>query len=229
MGAISHSITPDINMELNPYVGRMASRLVRSFTSEGSDADRWALITEILGFAAEAEQLLTEQRERIAELESLATTDPLTGVANRRGFESFLQRALANADRHGETGIVAVMDLDGFKKINDRHGHLVGDECLRLVARHLSDSLRVTDLVARPGGDEFMAVLTHCRAEDGFNRMENLRRELDRLTLHHESAEIPLRVSLGMAAYGPGINRSALLAAADAAMYRDKRRRRARR
>src|SRR5690606_25456803 len=101
MGAISQSITPDINLELNPYVGRMANRLVRSFTSEGSEADRWALITEVLGFAAEAEQLLTEQQQRIAELESLATTDPLTGIANRRGFENFLQRALANAERHG--------------------------------------------------------------------------------------------------------------------------------
>lgn len=226
MGAISQSITPDINLELNPYVGRMANRLVRSFTSDGSDADRWALITEVLGFAAEAEQLLTEQRQRIAELESLTTTDALTGVANRRGFENFLQRALANGERHGETGVIAVMDLDGFKQINDRHGHLVGDECLRLVARHLADSLRVSDLVARHGGDEFMVVLTHCRAEDGVKRLERLRRELDRLALHHEGAEIPLRVSLGSAAYGRGVTRSELLAAADAAMYRDKRRRR---
>lgn len=226
MGAISQSITPDINLELNPYVGRMANRLVRSFTSEGSEADRWALITEVLGFAAEAEQLLTEQQQRIAELESLATTDPLTGIANRRGFENFLQRALANAERHGETGVVAVMDLDRFKQINDRYGHMVGDECLRLVASHLADSLRVTDLVARPGGDEFMVVLTHCRAEDGFKRLERLRREMDRLFLHHEGEQIPLRLSLGSAAYGPGVSRAELLPAADAAMYRDKRRRR---
>lgn len=229
MGAISQAITPDINLELNPYVGRMANRLVRSFTSDGSDADRWALITEVLGFAAEAEQLLTEQRQRIAELESLTTTDALTGVANRRGFENFLQRALANGARHGETGVIAVMDLDGFKQINDRHGHLVGDQVLRQFAQTLQRLLRSTDLVARYGGEEFLVVLAHSN-EAAAARV--LRRILE------ETARTPMAVVDGHPLYvtfsagvasrdghdSPFADARAMLQAADQALYLAKRR-----
>lgn len=219
------------DLALNPYVGRMANRLVQTFAADfsGPDADRWALITEVLGFAAEAEQRLSEQRQRISELEALAMTDALTGIGNRRGLEDFLRRAVANANRHQETGVLAFLDLDRFKAINDHHGHAVGDECLRAVATLLLDNTRATDFVARTGGDEFVVVLTHCNASDGARRTEELRRMIDATVIHHEGRAIRLGTSLGVIAYGRGDSAMALLEDADAAMYADKVARRPRR
>ncbi|MDA5193108.1 GGDEF domain-containing protein [Govanella unica] len=214
----------NFDLDLNPYVGRMASRLVQSFTSDftGREEDRWAIITEVLGFAAEAEQRLCEQRERITELEALTVTDALTGIGNRRGLEDFLHRALANANRHQETGVLAFLDLDGFKTINDSHGHALGDECLRMVAGLLGDKTRTTDYVARSGGDEFVVVLTHCTAADGIRRMRELRRMIDGLDIHHEGQIIGLKASLGVIPYGKGDNYGLLMQESDAAMYADK-------
>ncbi len=215
---------PDFNPDLNPYVGRMANRLVRSFAADfpGKDEDRWALITEILGFAAEAEQQLSEQRNRISQLESMALSDPLTGVGNRRSLEDFLRRAIANANRHGETGVVAFLDVDDFKAINDCHGHAVGDECLRRVAALLVNNTRISDFVARTGGDEFVVVLTHCSNRDGQRRMADLRHHLDQSIVHHEGADIALKASMGTACYDKGARASGLLETADSAMYKDK-------
>lgn len=214
----------DISMDANPYVGRMANRLVRSFTNDGAvkDADRWALIAEVLGFAAEAEQKLSEQQLRISHLESLAMTDDLTGVGNRRALDDFLRRALANAARHGETGVVGFLDLDHFKAINDIYGHETGDQAIRKVAKVLVSNTRVSDFVARIGGDEFVVVLTHCKERDGRKRMRELRALVDTSVLAADNAEIRLEASLGTVPYKAGCNAADLLQTADALMYSDK-------
>lgn len=221
----SVSMTPtSFDLSLNPYVGKIASRLIRSFTSAPSedDADRWAMITEVLGFAAEAEQKLSEQNERISQLEALAVTDPLTEIGNRRGLEDFLRRSLANANRHHETGMLAYLDLDDFKALNDTYGHALGDECLRTVAHILSSNIRTTDYVARMGGDEFIVILTHCDPLGGSARLRSLQRFIDKTTLHHEGCDVPLKASLGFVAYGKGDRADLLLKTADAAMYMNK-------
>lgn len=225
MGARSVLLpSQSFDLDLNPYVGRMANRLVQSFASDfsGPDEDRWALITEVLGFAAEAEQRLSEQRERISQLEALAMTDGLTGVGNRRGLEDFLRRAVANANRHDETGVLGFLDLDRFKTINDSHGHAVGDECLRATADLLLANTRASDYVARTGGDEFVVVLTHCSKDHGVRRMQQLQRLIDQTEIHHEGTTIRLKASLGTRAYGKGDSAMALLQDSDAAMYADK-------
>lgn len=213
-----------IDAELNPLVGRMASRLVKTFspTYRGGDGARWELITEVLGFAAEAEQLLGEQRERIHQLESLTMTDELTGIGNRRGLEDFLKRALANAARHGEKGVVAFFDLDGFKNINDVYGHEVGDGVLCAVAEMFMAHVRVSDYVARLGGDEFVIVLTHCTAENGHRRALDLQRLLHEMTVSHAGHAIALRSSVGIAVYEKRIPIADLLRLADEEMYREK-------
>jgi diguanylate cyclase (GGDEF)-like protein/PAS domain S-box-containing protein len=102
------------------------------------------------------------ERKRLEEhLRHLADHDPLTGLRNRRLFEHDLKLQIARSRRYGEVAALMVIDLDGFKQVNDRHGHMVGDQALVSVAKALTRRLRETDLVARLGGDEFAVLLPH--------------------------------------------------------------------
>jgi diguanylate cyclase (GGDEF)-like protein/PAS domain S-box-containing protein len=103
-------------------------------------------------------QEITESKRLQADLARRALEDPLTGLANRTLMDDRLRVALARAGRHGSLTGVLFLDLDGFKAINDRHGHHVGDELLKAVAARLRAVLRPADLVARLGGDEFVAI-----------------------------------------------------------------------
>jgi diguanylate cyclase (GGDEF)-like protein len=96
---------------------------------------------------------------RLAELEAQATTDPLTGVANRRSFQAALDCELKRAVRDGRSLTLVMIDLDGFKAINDTHGHPFGDGVLQIVAENMREGMRATDIVARVGGDEFAILL----------------------------------------------------------------------
>ena len=173
--------------------------------------------------ALQAERRLAEQKTRIARLERLAATDELTGALNRRGFESALKRHLAEARRHGEPGVLVIVDLDGFKPINDTHGHRAGDEVLRRVARLLMYSVRETDYVGRLGGDEFAVLLTRTSHLDGINRAEGLDRRINGMRVAWSGRMIAPRASFGIQAYGPGDDSEELIGQADEAMYRIKR------
>ena len=106
---------------------------------------------------------VTERRQREQQLRRESIEDPLTGILNRRGFEQRSAVSWAEAQRRGESVCVAVADLDGFKALNDLHGHAVGDECLRRVGALLSGcSRRPLDVLARMGGDEFCLLLARC-------------------------------------------------------------------
>ena len=173
--------------------------------------------------ASQAERRMAEQRRRIARLERLAATDELTGALNRRGFESALKRHLAEARRHGEPGVLVIVDLDGFKPINDTHGHRAGDEVLRRVARLLVDSVRETDYVGRLGGDEFAVLLTRTSHLDGIDRAEGLDRRLNGMGVAWDGRMIAPRASFGIQTYSPGDDSAELIGQADEAMYRIKR------
>ena len=112
--------------------------------------------------AAELEALkeeLARARARVAELESRVDEDPLTGLLNRRGFERAFERALAYVRRYGATAALLFLDLDGFKAVNDRHGHAAGDWVLGRLARLISGNVRASDVAARIGGDEIVVLL----------------------------------------------------------------------
>ena len=96
---------------------------------------------------------------KIAELEARADVDPLLDILNRRGFERELARSLAYVKRYGTAAALVFIDLDGFKAVNDRHGHAAGDALLKAVARQLTGHVRASDVVARLGGDEFAVLM----------------------------------------------------------------------
>jgi diguanylate cyclase (GGDEF)-like protein len=143
-------------------------------------------------------------------LTKLATTDPLTGLANRRCFESLLERELSQCQRTGLPLSVAVIDLDHFKSINDEHGHRAGDEALSDAASIWSQDLRKADVLARYGGDEFVIMFPAARASDAVDVLTRMR------------AQSP-RFSAGIAEANGSTAASELLTAADRACYRAKR------
>jgi len=169
-----------------------------------------------------AEVLLGASEERYREL---ALRDDLTGLANRRLLDEMLTAALARSRRSGDRLVLSYLDLDGFKAINDKHGHAAGDIVLREVARRLVSSVREADVVARVGGDEFI-VLQECSLDGA----ECCRTRLDSVMAEPITiGDVTVRcgVSIGSATADAEMDAAALVAAADAEMYRVKHARRA--
>lgn len=207
-------------------VGLVADRLIRSIQRGGSGAeiDQRALLERLLAVAAEAEQRISEQTHRIQVLEALSVTDELTGLINRRGFMRELRRALADAKRQVAQGVLAYLDVDGFKLVNDEYGHHAGDELLHRIAEILAGNIRTTDIVARLGGDEFAALLTNTDLEDGIARAQDLERMVNRASVPYGKSKILIRASFGIVGYDGQDEADALLQRADRAMYAEKHR-----
>ena len=169
---------------------------------------------------------VTELRQAERELEHRASHDLLTGLPNRHQLQSELQYAIAHAAQTGDGLAVLYLDLDGFKEVNDRGGHGAGDRLLRDVAQRLQQGLRQGDLVARVGGDEFVALLPGCRnAETARTVADGLRTQLSSPYTLSEGL-FRLDASIGIACFpADGSDPDALLAHADRAMYAAKRER----
>jgi len=166
--------------------------------------------------------LSIENALKYEQAESSATTDYLTGLPNARSLFLQLDRELARCKRDTSSLIVMVSDMDGFKQINDRFGHLEGNRVLRLFAQALKDSCREYDYVARMGGDEFVVVAPGLTA-DGATKKADAMRELARQAGHEVCGEDILSLSVGQALYPTdGQDAEALLAEADRRMYIEK-------
>jgi diguanylate cyclase (GGDEF)-like protein/PAS domain S-box-containing protein len=170
---------------------------------------------------------ITARKRREEELERAAHVDPLTGLANRRGFERALERELAAAKRHSLCPALVVVDLDNFKSINDTHGHRAGDELLVTTAKTLEQTLRASDMAARIGGDEFAILLPNSDVSTAQLVAEKIVKAVRERLLETDNGEVQVSASAGVALLGQsGIGGgSDLIAAADRAMYRAKRRR----
>ena len=164
---------------------------------------------------------IDERKAMEGELSRAAATDPLTGLANRRVFDAALDRMLARADE-GTAGCVAILDLDHFKQVNDRHGHESGDRVLVAVAECARATLRDGDLVARLGGEEFGILLPGADLDRARAVCERLRLRIADLRLPVGNVAVRVTTSVGLAGVSSGATREALLRAADEALYRAK-------
>ena len=204
--------------------GPLTTRLMHRIAGAAwrlDQADR-QLLDDLLEIAAGADRRIAEQGERIRHLEDLSITDELTGLLNRRGFRLELERALARARRHGETGVLLLCDLDRFKPINDAFGHPVGDAVLCAVAELLQRRTRRSDYVARLGGDEFAIIMTDTTPQLAAARAARLRLWVNQSGLDWEGTRIAVSASFGIAAYGPDSTVESLMVSADRELYRDK-------
>lgn len=154
-----------------------------------------------------------------AELHQFATTDALTGAWNRRHFEAVAEVEIAQAQRYGEPVTLLIYDIDHFKSINDRFGHLSGDRVLVELTRLVRSNLRAADLLARWGGEEFVVMMPHC----GTNEAVPLAEKLRALVAHESFAEVgTVTASFGVAELAPAETLDTWLNRADDALYRAK-------
>ncbi len=164
---------------------------------------------------------LASMADRLARLRLAASTDPLTGLANRTVLFDRLSLEIARARRHGHPVALGILDLDSFKPFNDRYGHVAGDRLLVEVGRALLDSIRDTDLAARFGGDEFVVLLPEADATQAVTCLERIRLRIARARV--AGAEEGDTASAGIAVFDPtvrsSVSVSAWLRQADAALY----------
>ncbi|HVZ15914.1 MAG TPA: GGDEF domain-containing protein [Terriglobales bacterium] len=154
-----------------------------------------------------------------ANQELLAKTDPLTGLLNRRGLEDQAQREIERSRRHGTSLAVLAIDLDHFKRINDQHGHEVGDAALCSVAKTLTAAMRAEDAAARPGGEEFIALLANTGKENAKAIAERLRSMLESMHIDANRNQLRLTASFGIAVFSSGDTFHSMLRRADQALY----------
>jgi diguanylate cyclase (GGDEF)-like protein len=156
-------------------------------------------------------------------METMATTDGLTGLTNHRTFQERSGQMLERAARHGHPAALLLCDVDFFKKVNDNFGHPVGDEVLRRVARVLEQVARKIDITARYGGEEFAVVLESLTAEQARQVGERIRIEVGKLVVDTEKGPLQVTMSVGVAAFpADGKDRATLIEHADHALYHAK-------
>jgi len=170
---------------------------------------------------------LTEEvsrlRLRVLELEAAADLDPLLPIFNRRAFMREVARAQSVMSRYGLISSIIFFDLDGFKSVNDRYGHGIGDKILEQVAESLLSGVRQADMVARLGGDEFGVLLFKSDQTIAKAKAGALACRISHLSLQHPDGAVGITASWGTAPCQPDQSAAQVLERADRAMYLDKR------
>ncbi len=173
---------------------------------------------------------ITERRRAEAEVQTLqeqlreqALRDPLTGLYNRRYLDETIARELGRAARNSQPVGIVMCDLDHFKRVNDEHGHLCGDEVLRVFAELLRQHARSSDIVCRFGGEEFVMCLPDMSAAGAYRRAEEVRAELGSRRIVLGATVVQMTASFGVATFPEnGQTMDSLIRAVDAAMYQAK-------
>lgn len=166
---------------------------------------------------------LRQQREALAQAlavnRELATRDELTGLLNRRAMLELMDMEHRRSLRSGRPMLLAEIDIDHFKRVNDTHGHATGDRALQAFAGSVRASVRDTDVLARWGGEEFVLMLSDTRPEDARELLERVRQSVEAMTIPHATGVLRMTVSIGLALHLPGDTVTFTLERADQALY----------
>jgi diguanylate cyclase (GGDEF)-like protein len=160
--------------------------------------------------------------QALEQIRQIAIRDDLTQTFNRRHLMDLLMHQKAIADRGQYHFSLCMLDLDYFKRINDTHGHLVGDQALRVVAGILREQVRMGDILGRYGGEEFLLLLSETTLMGAVETAERLRQEIARNSAEHMPHQLPVTASIGVTQYAPGESIESALGRADRALYRAK-------
>ena len=205
-------------------------RVIGAFNQGSTDARHFTSVfaTDLLEHLAAVTAMCIDNAVNRERLRRDGLTDALTGVANRRFFERRLREEVCAWERRRDTLACLLVDIDHFKRVNDRHGHPTGDQALIQVAGALSEGLRSSDVLARFGGEEFVLLLPGTVLEEAEEVAQRLRANVARLNVSgKDNASLQLTVSIGLACLAPDTGASAdaahwLLQQADSALYQAK-------
>jgi diguanylate cyclase (GGDEF)-like protein len=181
-------------------------------------------IMALMGEVDSLRRELHNARSRLEEVEKTADQDQLVPLLNRRAFVRELTRYISFAGRYGTPASLVYFDLDGFKLVNDTHGHAGGDAVLAHFSQILLQNVRDSDVVGRLGGDEFGVLLSHANQDQAHNKADQLARNLSASPTVFQGRTIPASFSYGAFELKAGENAATAMARADEAMYEHKRR-----
>ncbi len=221
-----------VNDHLNQLLGKvnkeMSPQQIHDIVDEILSETRMAIsngeiLTERLNTAVvEVNKLKKELEQTKRE----AKTDTLTGLANRKAFDELVTKVTDDADSSGLDVCLLFCDLDLFKEINDKHGHLVGDQVLKVIANTLKDSVKGRDLVARYGGEEFSIILLNTSLQNAKTLADNIRQDIAAKRIQRKDTREALgqvTMSFGVARYVPSEGVESFMQRADRALYMSKR------
>ncbi len=175
------------------------------------------------GLEKQVKQRTVELTEANQKLNELASTDPLTHIANRRAFFQKFGEEIERSRRYKHKLVVCMVDVDHFKTFNDMEGHVCGDEALKKIAQLFVSNVRKTDLVARYGGEEFVLLMPETKLDNAFDKLDRLRTLIEATVFQGKEDKAFLTVSIGLAGFpDDGENVETLVKVADAALYEAK-------
>ena len=221
------SVADDVD-EHHAQIQQVNRELASTLSEDGGGVSEFVLrtVAQIVQINERLQDRLSATEERLQkqthQIESQivqARTDPLTGLPNRRAFDDELSRRLAEWRRKSSIFCLLMVDIDHFKQLNDRYGHPVGDHALRCVADVLGNVVREMDMIARVGGEEFAAILPSTNLRDAMRTAERVRLGIAAEKFEIDQTELPLTISVGLAAVKAGDNGISVLKRADEALY----------
>lgn len=234
LGDMSES-TGQYNTRIKSYSARIAaaediSELGEVIDSLSSDmgqmeedmARNHRELVDARSHAVEAEARIVALERELEEVSNMVREDQLTGTLNRRGMDEAFKRELARVGRMASPFSIGLLDIDHFKRLNDTHGHQVGDQALVHLASVVKELLRSTDSVARYGGEEFLLLLPNSDLDDAEKVMLRLQRELTKQFFLHDNKKVLITFSAGVAQLASDETQDGLLKRADEAMYKAK-------
>ncbi|TBU80160.1 GGDEF domain-containing protein [Pseudomonas daroniae] len=209
-----------VENRLNGLLGTMAQYQQQRDEREQQVGERLQVLVErVASMELEAKGF----RDHLEEQRQKALLDPLTGLPNRAAWTERLDLELARWQRYGGDLLLAVLDIDHFKRINDDFGHLAGDKVLKIIAGELFKRLRKTDFIARFGGEEFVLLIPSTPMEGGLKLLDTLRSAIENCPFHFKGERVTITLSGGIASFSAAERSEQVFERADQALYRAKR------
>ncbi|MBU1331917.1 MAG: diguanylate cyclase [Gammaproteobacteria bacterium] len=209
-----------VEERLDGLIGTMSQYQRQRDQREQAVVERLQTLVERV---ASMEQEAKGFRDHLEEQRQKALLDPLTGLPNRAAWSERLDVEMARWQRYGGELLLAVLDIDHFKRINDDYGHLAGDKVLKILAGELAKRLRKSDFIARFGGEEFVLLIPSTPLEGGVQLLETLRESIERCPFHFKGVRVTITLSAGISAFTTGDRSTQVFERADQALYRAKR------